>query len=325
MNGPLLFSIIIANYNKGDNIRPLMESIFADGPPDDFEVLFMDDASTDQSAEVAEQYPVTVRRGSSGVGPARLRNLAARDARGEYLLFMDSDVILPAGTLCRFRELCLTGGFGSVSGLEVLPPVIDNWIGWFRTLQVQDYFGSYREFEGPIDAWGATLGGVRRELFARVGGFDEAYRGADVEDHALALKLKELEPMIFSSRMTYRHSYPDTIGLVVKQFRRASQMVCLGEGSVVRSSLLFRWRFKVGHLLSVAAVAAGGASVAWPEFLWPAAGILALKVCFNRYLFSRALALKGPLFALYALAVSLVMGVSIVAGALYGLMRQEQP
>jgi glycosyltransferase involved in cell wall biosynthesis len=162
MNDQLLFSIIIANYNKGDNIRSLMESIFVDGPPDDFEVLFMDDASTDQSVTVAKEFPVIASRGEFRAGPARLRNLAAREARGEYLLFVDSDVILPAGTLQRFRELCRAGGFGAVSGLEVLPPVIDNWIGWFRTLQIQDYFGRYREVEGPLDAWGSTLGGVRR-------------------------------------------------------------------------------------------------------------------------------------------------------------------
>jgi len=322
MSSSPLFSIIIANHNKGENIRPLLESIYADGQVDDFEVFFMDDASNDGSVAEAEQFPVQVRRGETRLGPARLRNMAAREARGEYLLFMDSDVILPAGSLGRFLELCRTGGFGAVSGLEVLPPVIDNWIGWFRTLQVQDYFGPYREVEGPLDAWGSTLGGVRRELFFRAGGFDEAYRGADVEDHALAVKLKGLEPMIFSPAMTYRHSYPGTLELVVKQFRRASQMVRLEEGTVLQSSLLFRWRFKGGHILAAAIVAAAAAVPFEAGFVYPLGLLCLLKLRLNSYLFSRALMLKGPVFALYAVCISLVMGVSIVCGAVYGKLRQ---
>lgn len=322
MTSQILFSIIIANFNKGDNIRPLLESIYTDSQADDFEVFFMDDASTDGSVTESGQFPIRIYRGQERVGPSSLRNRAAREARGEYLLFIDSDVILPSGTIQRFRELCLVGGFGAVSGLEVLPPVIDNWIGWFRTLQVQDYFGEYRLKEGPLDAWGATLGGVRRELFFLVGGFNEAYRGADVEDHELAVKLKGLEPMIFSPFMTYRHSYPGTVELIAKQFRRASQMVQLKEGTVLKSSLLFHWRFKGGHILSVAIVAMVIAAPFSAGFVYPLAALSLLKLWLNGYLFCQAFRVKGLLFTGYALCMSLVMGVSVVSGALYGKLRQ---
>lgn len=325
MTGTVLFTIIIANYNKGDNIRPLLASIYEPSAGVDFELLFMDDASTDMSVAAAEQFPVKIHCSPERVGPATLRNRAAREARGEYLLFVDSDVILPTGTLQRFRELCLAGGFGAVSGLEVLPPVIDNWIGWFRTLQVQDYFGAYRLKEGPLDAWGSTLGGVKRELFFHAGGFNEAYRGADVEDHELAIKLKGLAPMLFSPLMTYRHSYPDTAQLVMKQFKRACQMVQLEEGTVLRSSLLFRWRFKGGHILSAAVFTAGIAALFNPDLLYPLMGLLLLKLWLNSYLFSQAFKLKGPLFLLYTVGMSLVMGVSVISGALFGKLRQVLP
>lgn len=322
MTDNVLFSIIIANYNKGDNICSLLTSIYDSPAGDDFELLFMDDASTDASVELAERFPVKIYRGAVQAGPATLRNRGAKEARGEYLLFIDSDVILPCGTIPHFRELCLAGGFGAVSGLEVLPPVIDNWIGWFRTLQVQDYFGEYRHAEGPLDAWGSTLGGVRRELFFRAGGFNESYRGADVEDHELAVKMKGLEPMIFSPHMTYRHSYPDTCDLILKQFRRAYQMVQLDEGTVLQNSLLFRWRFKGGHILSAAIVAAGVAALFNPVFVYPLVLFFLLKIVLNRYLFGQAFRVKGLLFMVYAVGMSLVMGISIVSGALYGKVRQ---
>lgn len=325
MNDQILFSIIIANYNKGDNIRPLLASVYDQAPLHEMEVLFMDDASTDASVQVAEQFPVKIYRGARQRGPATLRNRAAREARGEYLLFMDSDVILPPGSLARFKELCLAGGFGAVSGLEVLPPVIDNWIGWFRTLQVQDNFGRYRMTEGPMDGWGTTLGAVRRELFFRAGGFNEAYGGADVEDHELALKLKDMEPMIFSPLLAYRHSYPSTLDLVVKQFRRASQMVQLKEETMLRNSLLFAWRYKAGHILSAALVAVAGASLINYSFVPLLAGLFLMKVYLNRFLFIQSFKQKGTVFMAYAFYMSLVMGVSIVLGAFCGKMRQALP
>lgn len=322
MTSNILFSIIIANYNKGDNIRPLLESIYDQPSCEDFELFFMDDASTDESVQIAEQFQVRIYRGAERVGPATLRNMAASKAHGEYLLFVDSDVILPFGTIQRFRELCLVGGFGAVSGLEVLPPVIDNWIGWFRTLQVQDIFGKFRLTEGPLDAWGSTLGGVKRELFFRAGAFNEAYKGADVEDHELALKLKEMDHMIFSPRMRYRHSYPSASDLMTKQFRRAYQMIQLSEGTVLKNSLLFRWRFKMGHLLSTAIFAAAVASLLRPSFAFLLAGLFLPKIYLNSYLFSQAFRMKGPLFLVYSVCMSLVMGVSIVLGAFFGKVRQ---
>lgn len=325
MSDQILFSIIIANFNKGDNIHSLLASIYADGPGDDFEVFFMDDASIDDSVAAAEKFPVLIRRGETRLGPARLRNLAAREARGEYLLFVDSDVILPYGTLHRFRELCRAGDFGAVSGLEVLPPVINNWIGWFRTLQVQDYFDEYRLKEGHLDAWGSTLGGVRREIFFRAGGFNEAYRGADVEDHALAVKLRGLGSMIFSPQMTYRHSYPCTIELIRKQFRRAFQMIQLEQGTVIKSSLLYHWRFKAGHILSVAVVAVGISTPFASGLGYVLAGLCLLKLWLGSHLFLRALQVKGPLFMVYTFCMSLIMGVSIVCGAIYGKSRRVLP
>jgi len=318
----MLFSIIIANYNKADNISPLLTSVYEGGLHDDFEVLFLDDASSDDSLAEAARFPVRLFPGTGRVGPATLRNQGAREAAGSYLLFLDSDTILPGGTLDRFRELCRSGAFDAVSGLEVLPPVINNWVGWFRTLQVQDNFGEFRSKEGEIAAWGSTLGGVRRQLFFDCGGFNEAFKGADVEDHELAVKLCESGRVIFCPGMTYRHSYTTAAELLRKQFCRAAQMVQLPQTRMIGHSLLFRWHYKGGHILSVL-VLAGVVAAAMNRQLLPVP-VLALlaKLALNRYLFGRALLEKGPLFLAYSLAMSLATGGCIVAGALYGTLRQ---
>jgi glycosyltransferase involved in cell wall biosynthesis len=319
----VLFSIIIPNYNKASNIPALLSSIYAHYPHDDFELFFMDDASTDGSLEEAQRFPLSLYALHEKYGPAVLRNMAAKEASGEYLLFMDSDVILLPETLVNFRELCRGGGFGAVSCLEVLPPVIDNWIGYFRTLQTQDYMGDYRQRGGATTAWHSTCGAVRRELFLGIGGFNESFTGADVEDHELAVRMNGLEPILFSPQIQYRHSYPGIPELLWKQFRRASQIVCFKEDLVGGNLLLFRLRYKFSHILSVAVVVVALACPADGRLLYPLLALLAARIYVNRFLFVQALRIKGAVFALFCFLITLAMGLCIVSGAVYGKLRQE--
>lgn len=313
----MLFSIIIANYNKADNIPALLSSIYDNYPYDDFELLFMDDASTDLSVTEANRFPVRVYALEKHSGPAALRNIGAKISKGKYLLFIDSDVILPPSTLINFRNLSLTQKFAAVSGLEVLPPVIDNWIGNFRTLQIQDNWGECRIKQAAVEAWGTTFGAIKRDLFLNIGGFNESYKGADVEDHELAAKIEEGQTILFSPQLAYRHSYPGAFELMIKQFMRASQMVKIKSNVLIRHSH-YGLRFKINHILVVAAF--GGCVACLLDLRWIlfVITLLLLRVCFNFYLLSQAFKVKGIVFTIYCFVMSLVMSLSILAGAVYG-------
>jgi glycosyltransferase involved in cell wall biosynthesis len=323
MSDSILFSIIIANFNKAPNIRALLASIYDNYPYADFEVFFMDDASTDSSVAEAERFPVRLHAGKAKAGPATLRNLAAREARGEYLLFIDSDAILLPQTLTNFRELCRSRRFGAVCGLEVLPPVVDNWIGTFRTLQIQDCWGKYRAKESRLDAWGATCGAVRADVFHRIGGFKESYKGADVEDHELAVRVRGVDSLLFAPQLTYRHTYSSALKLLMKQFLRASQLVQFERRELSEHSF-YDWRFKISHILS--AVIVMGLFAGIMDRVWIYFAILALvtKMAIHRHLLTQSLRAKGPAFALYGVVVSLVMSMFVLTGAVYGKLCQAQ-
>jgi glycosyltransferase involved in cell wall biosynthesis len=317
----MLFSIIIANYNKADNIQALLSSIFDSYPYDDFELFFMDDASTDSSVNEANNFPARIYSSEKHIGPAALRNLAAKDAKGEFLLFVDSDVILPPASLENFRNLCLTQEFAAVLGLEVLPPVIDNWIGNFRTLQVQDNWGEYRTKQAAVEAWGTTFGAIRRDLFLKIGGFNESYKGADVEDHELAAKIEGGQTILFSPNMTYRHSYSGAFELMIKQFLRASQMMKIQRKALVKHSH-YGLRFRVSHLLVAAAFAGSIACLFDLRWIYFVTTALVSRAVLNSYLLSQAIKVKGFVFAVYCFLMSLIMSLSIFAGAVYGKFRK---
>lgn len=317
MNQSILFSIIIPNYNKADNIQALLSSVYSNYHFNDFEVFFMDDASTDSSVNEARLFPVKIYSMKSNVGPAALRNMAAKESRGEYLLFFDSDVILADNTLTHFRDIFLAGKVVAVSGLEVLPPVIDNWIGHFRTLQVQDQCGAFRTREAMVNGWGAVFGAIRRDVFMNIGGFDECYKGADIEDHVLAARLGGKHDVLFSPELRYRHSYPSAFGLFKKQFLRASQMVRV-EKKVLTKHSFFGWRFRMSHLFVAVAFAGGFVCLFDSRWIYLAAVALMLKAGSNYFLLYQALKTKGLIFAAYCFMASLIMSLFVISGALFG-------
>lgn len=99
------FSIIIPAYNAARFLPDCLRSLAAqDYPPEDFEVLVADDASTDATAEVAAAFApslsnMRVLRRSSNEGPGAGRNAGLDAARGEWVLFVDSDDELAADCL----------------------------------------------------------------------------------------------------------------------------------------------------------------------------------------------------------------------------------
>jgi glycosyltransferase involved in cell wall biosynthesis len=89
----------MSSYNRKDLLREALQSVVTQQNAD-FEVIVVDDGSTDGSAEMVEQeFPqVRVIRKTNG-GDASAKNMAAANAQGKYLVFLDSDDIMLPGAL----------------------------------------------------------------------------------------------------------------------------------------------------------------------------------------------------------------------------------
>ena len=95
------YSIIVPVYNRPDEVAELLESLTAQTVKD-FEVIIVEDGSERDCRAVAEQYAgkLDVRyfaKKNSGPGPSR--NYGAERAKGEWLIVLDSDVVVPPGYL----------------------------------------------------------------------------------------------------------------------------------------------------------------------------------------------------------------------------------
>lgn len=86
-----MLSIIIPTLNEEKHLKKLLQSIKRQDF-DNYEIIIADNNSKDKTLEIAKKYKCKIVKGGS---PAEGRNNAAKVAKGERLLFLDADVILP--------------------------------------------------------------------------------------------------------------------------------------------------------------------------------------------------------------------------------------
>ena len=95
------FSIIIPVYNRPQEVDELLESL-CQQTIKDFEVIVVEDGSTEKCDTICEKYKDELKlnyhfKPNSGPGPSR--NYGAERSQGEYLIILDSDVIVPENYL----------------------------------------------------------------------------------------------------------------------------------------------------------------------------------------------------------------------------------
>ena len=83
------FSVIIPVYNVEKYIRRCITSVI-NQTFKDYEIIVINDGSTDNSIEIAKEFPVKIIN-SPHVSVSEARNLGVKKAKGEYILFLDSD------------------------------------------------------------------------------------------------------------------------------------------------------------------------------------------------------------------------------------------
>ncbi|MGQ9568791.1 MAG: glycosyltransferase [Anaerolineae bacterium] len=187
-------------------------------PREAYEVLVVDDGSTDGTAEAARALGVRVLR-QDHRGAAAARNLGARHARGSILCFTDADC-QPAPNwlaelLTPFQADPDVVGVRGVYRSDQQEPVA-------RLVQLE-YEDRYRRTETflRIDFVDTYSAAYRTDLFLAQGGFDESFPGASVEDQELSFRLAEQGyRLVFCPTAAVYHRHPATWQAYVrKKFR----------------------------------------------------------------------------------------------------------
>ncbi|HEX6490685.1 MAG TPA: glycosyltransferase family A protein [Gaiellaceae bacterium] len=177
MAGPLV-TVIAASYNGQRFLGEALASAFAQ-EFDSYEVVFVDDGSTDRTAEIARSFPVRyLYQENSGLPAARNAGLA--QARGSLIAFLDDDDLLPPTKLAvQARYLLEHPGTGCVLGRQ----------DWILEQGVEPPQLAPDPIYGEPGGVQLVSAMIRRDVLEELGGFDPNYRYA--EDRDLFVRLRE--------------------------------------------------------------------------------------------------------------------------------------
>ena len=180
-------SVQICSYNRWHLLKRSLEALFAqDLPKEDYEIVFVDDGSTDDSLAMARQLAATapcrlkvLTKPNDGL--SRARNLGIQNCEGEIILFMDDDTFadpsLLSVHLAEHAAHPRAVVMGWVNHIEELDPQGP------RKYVMADYSRSF--------FWTSNVS-VRKKFVDEVGGFDEDFREYGWEDMELGYRLKQL-------------------------------------------------------------------------------------------------------------------------------------
>jgi len=211
-----MISFIIPAHNEealvGRTIESIRAGVAATGRA--FEIILVDDASTDRTGEVGRQHgarvlSVELRKISA------VRNAGARQAQGEILIFVDADTVLSAENIAEALRALEAGAIGG-GALVVFDERMSLWarflVGLWNSIS-------------RLRRWAAgCFIFVRRDVFESVGGFDENYYCAEEIILSSALKRKGrfvilTAPVVTSSRKAHAHGMLEMLWLMLRLAR----------------------------------------------------------------------------------------------------------
>jgi glycosyltransferase involved in cell wall biosynthesis len=186
-------SVIIPGRNAAEMLKSSLLSLRSqDWPKECLEIIYVDDASTDRSAEVAAEWADHILR-QEGVrsGPAGARNAGVRESTGQILIFMDADVLAPPDTIrALVKPLMEDETLDAIFGSYDSEPLDLTLVSQYRNLL--HHFVHQTSRQDASTFW-AGCGAIRRTSFEKVGGFDAGrYRGAMIEDIELGHRMRAL-------------------------------------------------------------------------------------------------------------------------------------
>ena len=165
-----------------------------------FEVIVVDDCSTDETPERLPAFEnLRVVRNQENLGFVRSCNAGAAKARGDFLVFLNNDTQVQPGWLDALIEtFAIRPDAGLVGSRLIFPDgrqqeaggiVFHDGSSWNYGHLDDPYKPEYSYLREPDYVSGASLA-IRRELFERLGGFDEHFAPAYYEDADLAFRVR---------------------------------------------------------------------------------------------------------------------------------------
>ncbi|MBM2827341.1 MAG: glycosyl transferase family 2 [Dehalococcoidia bacterium] len=311
-------SIIIPAYNAQGTIGDCLRAVLHQSlPQSSYEVIVVDDGSTDGTATITRQFDVKLVQ-QRNQGPAIARNTGAAIAQGDILLFTDADC---APAYDWLEKMLAPFESGEVVGAK----------GTYRTHQRElvarlvqiEYEEKYQRMarERYIDFIDTYSAAYSREVFQASGGFDPSFPVPSAEDQELAIRIAEAgNKMVFAPQAVVYHFHPTTWATYCRRKARYGYWRVLVHWKHPKKALRDSHTLQVQkvQMALAGAILLGMASVPISSFGIPAAALAVTAFVVSSLAFVRRAARQGLELGVAALPFLFMRATSLLIGVLVG-------
>ena len=296
-----MVSIVIPVYNGGEQFKRCLSAASDAIFPSD-EIIVVADGDTDGSWQFAEKFGVRVLKIPEPGGPAKARNLGAREARGDILFFIDADVVIVSDTVkcvtAVFRDnLDLAALFGSYDD----EPSETSFLSQYKNLL--HHYVHQTAKEDAFSFW-SGCGAIRRDIFMEMGGFNEMYRYPSIEDIELGYRLRKAGHKIrLVKEIQVKHLKRwDAISLVKTDFfcRALPWSSLILKENLLTDDLNLKMSARISTIIVYLLLFMGISTIFSPWTLIPAPCCIIILLALNRELYLFFMKKRGLGFAMRA-------------------------
>ena len=187
-NNSLKISIIIPVYNRDELLFLCLKSI-KNNFRSNIEVIVVDDCSPQPFRRLVEDFGYIYIRHDKNKGAGASRNTGVRNASCDVLLFIDSDIELYPDTIDKIANVF--DDDNSISAVTV-PISIENKFNNFASKYKTAFFRwSAIGMKSDVAYICTSCAAIKKDVFLKIGGFSENYKGASWEDTEMGLSIIE--------------------------------------------------------------------------------------------------------------------------------------
>lgn len=322
-------SIVVPTYNSQTTIVPLLISINNSNFSHfgKIEAIIVDDFSRDKTAEEIEKikkklkFAIRVIKNRKNQGPAKTRNLGVLKAKGRFILFLDSDVILYKNTLKKAYEL-MEKGHRAFTGIWHYRQLTKDFFPQFKALRDWSYWFIEREKNFRYYLFSTRIAGIEKRLFNKIGKFNTDYYEATVEDIELTYRIEKETKIKFHPQLMVKHEFENFYVIAKKYFKRSRDWSELYEKRLRFDPVATSKKEAAKSIIIALVLLLFLMSIFEPFFLYTILVLLIGFIWLESKFWGFLIRKKGLIFFLKAIPVSIVLYLIIDCGAFFGFLKK---
>lgn len=202
-----MLSIILPLFNKEKYIGLSLDSILKADIPLKYEIVVVDDASTDDSARIAMSYPVRLIRNDHNQGVSFTRNKGVYQSRGSIIAIIDSDIVIKKDTIKRALDIYDKDSNQVINAYWEEDGFNSGLFPSFLRIKQSQYM--LRVHKGSDRFIHLSLGVfclMKKSIFIESGGYNDKFTTPGGEEYEFAYRLSKRYPLSWYRDLTVYHN-----------------------------------------------------------------------------------------------------------------------